>query len=165
DPAEGSTVSQGATITVYISTGQTTVPTGLVGKSQSEAVRQLNNNGFNTNIMQENSDSVAAGNVTRVDPAEGSTVSQGATITVYISSGPKMITTPSQSSLSTYAGEGSKLASYLKSLGNVTISGNGSDPVDTVTFGGKKLENISDSQIASNTAIVITTGSAPDPED
>ena len=145
DPAEGSTVSQGATITVYISTGQTTVPTGLVGKSQSEAVRQLNNNGFNTNIMQENSDSVAAGNVTRVDPAEGSTVSQGATITVYISSGPKMITTPSQSSLSAYAGEGSKLASYLKSLGftNVTVSGNGSDPVDTVTFGGKKLENIS----------------------
>ena len=167
DPASGTQQPQGTSVILYISTGQTTVPTGLVGKSQSEAVRQLNNNGFNTNIMQENSDSVAAGNVTRVDPAEGSTVSQGATITVYISSGPKMITTPSQSSLSTYAGEGSKLASYLKSLGftNVTISGNGSDPVDTVTFGGKKLENISDSQIASNTAIVITTGSAPDPED
>lgn len=167
DPASGTQQPQGTSVILYISTGQTTVPTGLVGKSQSEAVRQLNNNGFNTNIMQENSDSVAAGNVTRVDPAEGSTVSQGATITVYISSGPKMITTPSQSSLSTYAGEGSKLASYLKSLGftNVTISGNGSDPVDTVTFGGKKLENISDSQIASNTPIVITTGSAPDPED
>lgn len=167
DPASGTQQPQGTSVILYISTGQTTVPTGLVGKSQSEAVRQLNNNGFNTNIMQENSDSVAAGNVTRVDPAEGSTVSQGATITVYISSGPKMITTPSQSSLSAYAGEGSKLASYLKSLGftNVTVSGNGSDPVDTVTFGGKKLENISDSQIASNTAIVITTGSAPDPED
>lgn len=166
DPASGTQQPQGTSVILYISTGQTTVPTGLVGKSQSEAVRQLNNNGFNTNIMQENSDSVAAGNVTRVDPAEGSTVSQGATITVYISSGPKMITTPSQSSLSTYAGEGSKLASYLKSLGftNVTVSGNGSDPVDTVTFGGKKLENISDSQIASNTPIVITTGSAPDPE-
>lgn len=166
DPASGTQQPQGTSVILYISTGQTTVPTGLVGKSQSEAVRQLNNNGFNTNIMQENSDSVAAGNVTRVDPAEGSTVSQGATITVYISSGPKMITTPSQSSLSTYAGEGSKLASYLKSLGftNVTLSGNGSDPVDTVTFGGKKLENISDSQIASNTPIVITTGSAPDPE-
>ena len=165
DPASGTQQPQGTSVILYISTGQTTVPTGLVGKSQSEAVRQLNNNGFNTNIMQENSDSVAAGNVTRVDPAEGSTVSQGATITVYISSGPKMITTPSQSSLSTYAGEGSKLASYLKSLGftNVTVSGNGSDPVDTVTFGGKKLENISDSQIASNTPIVITTGSAPDP--
>ena len=167
DPASGTQQPQGTSVILYISTGQTTVPTGLVGKSQSEAVRQLNNNGFNTNIMPENSDSVAAGNVTRVDPAEGSTVSQGATITVYISSGPKMIATPSQSSLSTYAGEGSKLASYLKSLGftNVTVSGNGSDPVDTVTFGGKKLENISDSQIASNTAIVITTGSAPDPED
>ena len=167
DPASGTQQPQGTSVILYISTGQTTVPTGLVGKSQSEAVRQLNNNGFNTNIMQENSDSVAAGNVTRVDPAEGSTVSQGATITVYISSGPKMITTPSQSSLSAYAGEDSKLASYLKSLGftNVTVSGNGSDPVDTVTFGGKKLENISDSQIASNTAIVITTGSAPDPED
>ena len=167
DPASGTQQPQGTSVILYISTGQTTVPTGLVGKSQSEAVRRLNNNGFNTNIMQENSDSVAAGNVTRVDPAEGSTVSQGATITVYISSGPKMITTPSQSSLSTYAGEGSKLASYLKSLGftNVTVSGSGSDPVDTVTFGGKKLENISDSQIASNTAIVITTGSAPDPED
>ena len=116
--------------------------------------------------MPENSDSVAAGNVTRVNPTEGSTVSQGATITVYISSGPKMIDTPSQSSLSRYAEKGSDLASYLKSLGftNVTVSGNGSDPVDTVTFAGKKLENISDSQIASNTAIVITTGSAPDPE-
>ena len=85
---------------------------------------------------------------------------------MYISSGPKMITTPSQSSLSRYAEKGSDLASYLKSLGftNVTVSGNVGDPVDTVTFGGKKLENISDSQIASNTAIVITTGSAPDPE-
>ena len=78
-----------------------------------------------------------------------------------------MITTPSQSSLSAYAGRGSDLESYLKEkLGftNVTISGNSNDPVDTVTFGGKKLENISDSQIASNTPIVITTGSAPDPE-
>lgn len=166
DPASGTQQPQGTSVILYISTGQTTVPTGLVGKSQSEAVRQLNNNGFNTNIMQENSDSVAAGNVTRVDPAEGSTVSQGATITVYISSGPKMIDTPSQSSLSKYAGTGSELKSHLRELGftNVTISGNSNDPVDTVTFGGKKLENISDSQIASNTPIVITTGSAPDPE-
>lgn len=167
DPASGTRQPQGTSVILYISTGQTTVPTGLVGKSRSEAVRQLNNNGFNTNIMQENSDSVAAGNVTRVNPAEGSTVSQGATITVYISSGPKMITTPSQSSLSAYAGRGSDLESYLREkLGftNVTISGNSNDPVDTVTFGGKKLENISDSQIASNTPIVITTGSAPDPE-
>ena len=166
DPASGTQQPQGTSVILYISTGQTTVPTGLVGKPRSEAVRQLNNNGFNTNIMPENSDSVAAGNVTRVDPAEGSTVSQGATITVYISSGPKMITTPSQSSLSRYAEKGSDLASYLKSLGftNVTVSGNAGDPVDTVTFGGKKLENISDSQIASNTPIVITTGSAPDPE-
>lgn len=165
DPASGTQQPQGTSVILYISTGQTTVPTGLVGKSQSEAVRQLNNNGFNTNIMQENSDSVAAGNVTRVDPAEGSTVSQGATITVYISSGPKMIDTPSESSLSSYAEKGSDLASYLRRLGftNVTISGNSNDPVDTVTFGGKKLENISDSQIASNTPIVITTGSAPDP--
>ena len=166
DPASGTQQPQGTSVILYISTGQTTVPTGLVGKPRNEAVRQLNNNGFNTNIMPENSDSVAAGNVTRVNPTEGSTVSQGATITVYISSGPKMIDTPSQSSLSRYAEKGSDLASYLKSLGftNVTVSGNGSDPVDTVTFAGKKLENISDSQIASNTAIVITTGSAPDPE-
>ena len=166
DPASGTQQPQGTSVILYISTGQTTVPTGLVGKSQIEAVRQLNNNGFNTNIMQENSDSVAAGNVTRVVPAEGSTVSQGATITVYISSGPKMIDTPSQSSLSKYAGTGSELKSHLRELGftNVTISGNSNDPVDTVTFGGKKLENISDSQIASNTPIVITTGSAPDPE-
>ena len=166
DPASGTQQPQGTSVILYISTGQTTVPTGLVGKSQNEAVRRLNNNGFNTNIMQENSDSVAAGNVTRVNPAEGSTVSQGATITVYISSGPKMIDTPSQSSLSKYAGTGSELKSYLRELGftNVTISGNSNDPVDTVTFGGKKLENISDSQIASNTPIVITTGSAPDPE-
>lgn len=166
DPASGTQQPQGTSVILYISTGQTTVPTGLVGKPRNEAVRQLNNNGFNTNIMQENSDSVAAGNVTRVDPAEGSTVSQGATITVYISSGPKMIDTPSESSLSSYAEKGSDLASYLRRLGftNVTISGNSNDPVDTVTFGGKKLENISDSQIASNTPIVITTGSAPDPE-
>ncbi len=165
DPASGTQQPQGTSVILYISTGQTTVPTGLVGKPRNEAVRQLNNNGFNTNIMQENSDSVAAGNVTRVDPAEGSTVSQGATITVYISSGPKMIDTPSESSLSSYAEKGSDLASYLRRLGftNVTISGNSNDPVDTVTFGGKKLENISDSQIASNTPIVITTGSAPDP--
>ncbi|MFD1061274.1 Stk1 family PASTA domain-containing Ser/Thr kinase [Scardovia wiggsiae] len=167
DPASGTQQPQGTSVILYISTGQTTVPTGLVGKPRNEAVRQLNNNGFNTNIMPENSDSVAAGNVTRVDPAEGSTVSQGATITVYISSGPKMIDTPSQSSLSSYAEKGSNLESYLREkLGftNVTISGNSNDPVDTVTFGGKKLENISDSQIASNTPIVITTGSAPDPE-
>lgn len=165
DPASGTQQPQGTSVILYISTGQTTVPTGLVGKPRNEAVRQLNNNGFNTNIMQENSDSVAAGNVTRVDPAEGSTVSQGATITVYISSGPKMIDTPSESSLSSYAEKGSDLASYLRRLDftNVTISGNSNDPVDTVTFGGKKLENISDSQIASNTPIVITTGSAPDP--
>lgn len=166
DPAAGTQQAAGTSVVLYISTGKTTVPTGLVGLTQASAQKELNSRGFSTNAITQESSTVPAGKVISVSPAEGTTVDQGATITLYVSSGPKMISTPSQSTMSNYADSGTSMQMYLKSLGftNVTISGSASDPVDTVTFNGKDISEVSSPQLAANTKIVITTSAAPDPD-
>ncbi|MBO6019539.1 MAG: Stk1 family PASTA domain-containing Ser/Thr kinase [Aeriscardovia sp.] len=94
-PAAGSSQSEGTKVTLYISSGQTTVP-NLVGKSEGDAQTTLSQDGFNISIKQVSSTSVAKGMVVNTSPAAGSVVSQGATITLNVSEGPQKVTIPSQ---------------------------------------------------------------------
>lgn len=86
--AAGQTVKKGATITLYISKGQSTkkVP-DVYGKTESAAVSELKAAGFNPVVTEMPSEDVEAGLVIRTDPQRTEVVAENAEITVYVSSG------------------------------------------------------------------------------
>ncbi len=86
DPAAGQSVAKGTSILIYISSGMTKVP-DLSGKSKDDATKTLQSLHFNITIREQASNSVAKDMVISTDPAAGSSVQQGAMITVTVSNG------------------------------------------------------------------------------
>jgi eukaryotic-like serine/threonine-protein kinase len=97
DPAAGSQVKQGDTIKLVVSAGpnQVSVPS-VAGLPQASAEANLKADayGFVVTVQQEPSDTVAAGNATRTDPAAGTLVAKGSPIILYVSSGQTQLTVP-----------------------------------------------------------------------
>lgn len=92
DPAANTQVSIGSTVTITINVGPSklTIPSGLVGKDVDTVVKQLTDAGFTkVSKEQDTSEDVSAkaNQVTRVNPAEGATVTPDTAITVYYASG------------------------------------------------------------------------------
>ncbi len=92
DPPQGAVLHRGDTVRLKISRGQMEIP-NIVGKSQGDAQQELGSN-FRFSPASEASDSVDRGNVTRTDPAVGTTQPVGSTVTVYISTGPARVEVP-----------------------------------------------------------------------
>ena len=94
----GDKVDQGTVINYTVSAGtdSPTVP-AVTGLSQSEAEAQIKALGLETSIQQSYSDTVAIGKIISVDPAEGTQLSKGATVTLVVSLGEenKQIAVPS----------------------------------------------------------------------
>ena len=88
-PAAGETVDQGTTIEVVVSGGKpsATIPTGLVGMTQTEVESTLQGLGLQTTVELQYSDTVGIGNVISVSPSEGTAVASGSTVTVFVSKG------------------------------------------------------------------------------
>ncbi len=87
----------GAQITLYVSTGQSTVKVPDVYlKTESYAVSELNSKGFKTVINEVADDEVEVGCVIKTEPARTTVVAEGTEITVYVSTGKavKMIDVP-----------------------------------------------------------------------
>ena len=86
--AEGQKLKKGATITLYISKGQTTkkVP-DTYGKTESAAVSELKAVGFETVVTEMPSEDVEKGIVIKTEPQRTQVVEENAKITVYVSSG------------------------------------------------------------------------------
>ncbi len=124
DPAAGTSVDEGTLITLYISSGNTTVPDGLVGQTEDQ-VRSILTGDYNFSItlQSEYSDTIAAGSVTRVDPGSGSTVEQRANISVWVSLGKEQVTVPT---FSTGSDTLASVRQQLEGLG-FTVSVNGPD--------------------------------------
>lgn len=85
----GKPLKKGATITLYISTGQSNVKVpDVYGKTESYAVSELENSkGFTTVVKQIADDEVEAGLVIRTEPARTTVVAEGSEIIVYVSTG------------------------------------------------------------------------------
>lgn len=86
-------VPSGTTITLTVSTGEPEQPTqvpvpDVTLQPQATAESMLRGSGFSTNTAEENSDQVPAGLVIRTDPPAGTTVDEGATVTIVLSLGP-----------------------------------------------------------------------------
>lgn len=86
DPAAGTSAEQGSTVSLWVSSGMTKVPSGLIDKSKDEAVDELQKNGFAVEINTENS-SQPENTVTRIEPNEGTSVERGASVTIWVSNG------------------------------------------------------------------------------
>ncbi|MFB9955442.1 Stk1 family PASTA domain-containing Ser/Thr kinase [Cellulomonas denverensis] len=89
DPAEGTSVDEGSTVSLYVSTGpdSASVP-DVTGMSQEQARDQLEAAGFQVgNVTSENSPDQPADRVLRTEPAKGQAVDAGSEITLVVSTG------------------------------------------------------------------------------
>jgi eukaryotic-like serine/threonine-protein kinase len=94
DPAAQTEVKPGATITLKVSRGRApvTVPP-VVGQQLAQAQAQLAGLGLNVSVKQQDSDK-PANTVINQDPADGSGVEKGATVTLTVSKGPPAVQVP-----------------------------------------------------------------------
>ena len=102
EPAAGTQLSEGQVISLWVSTGPETVEMpNVVDMPRDQAVKILQDL-RNVSIVEQTEASayVEAGNVTRTEPKVGTELSQGTTITVYISSGPETVKLPNVVGLS-----------------------------------------------------------------
>jgi serine/threonine protein kinase/beta-lactam-binding protein with PASTA domain len=74
-------------ITINSATKEREIPTGLAGYPLTSVKSQLTKLGLNVEVKEEYNEEVADGRVIRVDPEEGTTVTVGDTVTVYVSLG------------------------------------------------------------------------------
>ncbi|MDK7784518.1 Stk1 family PASTA domain-containing Ser/Thr kinase [Bifidobacterium sp. UMB6791A] len=94
DPVADSFADKGSMVTLYISSGLTKVPDGMVGQSKDVVTGELQNLGFTVNTVEEESDTVAEGTVTKMNPSSGAAVKPHSTITVYVSKGKPKVEVP-----------------------------------------------------------------------
>lgn len=85
----GTKVDPGTTINVTVSTGKAdvTVPSGITGATQQQATDLLTGVGLQVEVSLDYSDSVDVGYVISCDPAEGTSVAAGSTVTLTVSKG------------------------------------------------------------------------------
>ncbi|MEN9822079.1 MAG: hypothetical protein RLZ04_505 [Actinomycetota bacterium] len=97
EPAAGTDVKQGDTITLVISAGanQVSVPSVVgLAAAQAQALLEREDYGFVVTVLEEDSDTVTAGNATRTDPAAATLVEKGSPITLYVSKGAAQLRVP-----------------------------------------------------------------------
>ena len=97
EPAGGSKVSKGTEIVITVSLGEepaVKIMENLTGVSMEEAKSYLSGQGFVPLIRQEASDTVEAGKVIRTDPESGTQLTDGQTVSVWVSTGPENVSMP-----------------------------------------------------------------------
>jgi eukaryotic-like serine/threonine-protein kinase len=95
DPAPGTRLEKGDTVKLQVSggKGEVRVP-DVAGETLDDAQSRLADAGFDYRVIQETSDSVDAGKVTRTDPAAGSLAQKGSEIKLYVSAGKEQVVIP-----------------------------------------------------------------------
>ncbi|HVY96511.1 MAG TPA: Stk1 family PASTA domain-containing Ser/Thr kinase [Solirubrobacterales bacterium] len=81
------------TLTVSSGPGSGKVPS-TAGLAREEAEEKLERAGFEVEVETANSDSVEAGKVIHSQPSGGTTVTNGSTVTLVVSSGPELVKVP-----------------------------------------------------------------------
>jgi len=89
DPAPKATLDKGSMVTIRVSSGDGLPPVpDVTNLPVLEATNRLTAAGFRTRTVEENSPSVAAGNVTRTDPPAGGKVAKADNpVTIFVSRG------------------------------------------------------------------------------
>jgi beta-lactam-binding protein with PASTA domain len=131
DPARGSSVAEGSSVSLVISLGpqMVTVP-NVKGLNQAAATAAVTAADLTVGtIIQQTSNTVVSGNVVSQDQPSGSSVAQGSPVNLVISSGPEMVAVPNVEGLTQAAATTAITAAKL-TLGTVTQQTN-----DTVATG------------------------------
>ena len=132
NPAAGSQVKQGSTVTVLVSTGKevTEVP-DLAGMTTSEAEKKLKAAGLalDKTVTEESSDTVPSGKIISHNPAPGSQVSKGTKVAITVSTGKESVRVPVVSGQSLETAKGNLEAAGFKVQVNEV---DGTEPIDTV---------------------------------
>jgi serine/threonine-protein kinase len=102
NPKGNDKATKGSTVTLIVSSGpaQVTVP-GLFNQTAADAATALQQLGLGVDRSTQADPTVAAGRVIRTDPAAGSSVDKGSTVTLIVSSGPAPTTAPPPTSPAT----------------------------------------------------------------
>lgn len=95
EPAQGEKLRKGQEVILYVSLGENEMP-DLKKDSKANAENRLKalNIDLKITFLEEESDSVEEGHVTRTEPAAGSTLNEGDKVTIYISLGDGKVVVP-----------------------------------------------------------------------
>ncbi len=151
DPAAGQSVPKGTTITIYVSSGMTTVPSNLVGQSKDSVLQQYEGK-FSFTVEQESSDTVEAGLITRVSPDSGSSIAQGGSITIWVSTGKEKVAVPNITAGTKYA----TAELMLKAVGLKAQANGPADPTAVVVG----IDPGAGAQVDVGSTVTITTKAA-----
>lgn len=91
EPAAGTSVPAGTTVTVYVSSGYTTSVPNVMGMEESEAREAVTSADLVPNVCYESSSTVNSGYVIRQTPAAGTSCSQNDTVTIVVSKGEEYV--------------------------------------------------------------------------
>ena len=91
-PDEGTFVTANTMVEVIVSSGPAKINIPSVkGLTEEEAIKKLEEEGFEVNVTYDNSSSVAAGNVISQTPGANSLGNEGDTVTIVVSEGPEIV--------------------------------------------------------------------------
>jgi eukaryotic-like serine/threonine-protein kinase len=103
EPPPGTRIEEGETVKLRVSggKGEVRVP-DVANETLDDAQSRLSDAGFSYRVIQETSDSVDAGKVTRTDPASGSLAERGSEVKLYVSAGKEQVVIPDVSGQEEY---------------------------------------------------------------
>ena len=88
DPAAGTSVDVGSTVSYVLSKGSGKIAVeDVYGRSEADARTTLTNQGFNVEVYHDNSSDYAAGTVMAMNPGPGTELKKGDTVSITISDG------------------------------------------------------------------------------
>ena len=94
EPEIGEEIETGSKVDVYLCDGNTRTVVDVVGKSEEDAVEELEDAGFSVKTKTEYSATVEAGTVISQDVAGDTKAKKGTKITIVVSDGPEPTSTP-----------------------------------------------------------------------
>ena len=94
DPRANTSVRQGSVVRVVVSSGLRLYPVPDVsGLNQEQAEQEITDAGFVPTVVQQSDDTVPAGQVISTSPAANEEAKKGSTVTIYLSTGSRNLTT------------------------------------------------------------------------
>jgi eukaryotic-like serine/threonine-protein kinase len=158
-PLGGTKADQGSTVTLTVSQGPGSVSIpSVIGMPEAKAIRTLRRARLKiSGIQQESSDTIAAGDATRTDPAAGQQQPVGSSVTLFISSGQARVGVPN------VIGETESAAkSALQNAGfSVTTTSQNSSTVKSGDVVSQSPSGNTQAAKGSTVSLVISQGPAP----